>query len=420
MMVLMSFHLMVRQLVPHFIKEGTNWKHKTDELPEYWIYYYRSKIEDAFIRFEKWMHKSTGRIHWLSRTRANIISVYGKDESGASKIYDPENNHKIFAWYIEAQYDNTGNAIFYKYKPENADNLNPYSSYEANRIKIFLSHGFAQKYPERILYGNKQAIYFNQALPNQLEWMFEIVFDYGEFESRPYTSELPTNKWLARSDPFSTCTSGFEIRTYRLCRRILMFHHFDELFNPGSLTGIFEMIYSESELRTTLQSIKYTGVRIDLFTKKYSEKQLPELIFHYTEPEIGRVFNGVVQETNQNVPLGFNNTQLVDLFSEGIPGILSESDNAWFYKPNLGNGTFGKQEIVICKPTSISGAYALGDFDNDGNLNLFELQGRLAGFYEFDRNKETWSGFKPFLNIPQQGFAKFIDVDADGFPDLVS
>ncbi|MEJ7711923.1 MAG: SpvB/TcaC N-terminal domain-containing protein [Pyrinomonadaceae bacterium] len=32
--------------------------------------------------------------------------------------------------------------------------------------------------------------------------------------------------WLCRPDAFSTYRAGFEIRTSRLCRRVLMFHHF--------------------------------------------------------------------------------------------------------------------------------------------------------------------------------------------------
>ena len=34
--------------------------------------------------------------------------------------------------------------------------------------------------------------------------------------------------WPVREDPFSTYRAGFEVRTYRLCRRVLMFHHFPE------------------------------------------------------------------------------------------------------------------------------------------------------------------------------------------------
>ena len=32
--------------------------------------------------------------------------------------------------------------------------------------------------------------------------------------------------WPVRPDPFSTYRAGFEVRTYRICQRVLMFHHF--------------------------------------------------------------------------------------------------------------------------------------------------------------------------------------------------
>ena len=36
------------------------------------------------------------------------------------------------------------------------------------------------------------------------------------------------------ADPFSSYRSGFEVRTYRLCQRVLMFHHFPR---AGRLPG---------------------------------------------------------------------------------------------------------------------------------------------------------------------------------------
>lgn len=70
-------------------------------------------------------------------------------------------------------------------------------------------------------------------------WMFEVVFDYGEGH---YDEEAPDEEgrvwvdaspfaaapWPARPDPFSSYRSGFEIRTCRLRRRVLLFHHFPE------------------------------------------------------------------------------------------------------------------------------------------------------------------------------------------------
>ena len=43
----------------------------------------------------------------------------------------------------------------------------------------------------------------------------------------------PGKAWPVRDDPFSSYRSGFEVRTYRLCRRALMFHHFPNDPNVG-------------------------------------------------------------------------------------------------------------------------------------------------------------------------------------------
>jgi RHS repeat-associated protein len=203
--------------------------------------------------------------------------------------------------------------------------------------------------------------------------------------------------------------------------RILIYHHFEELAAASSLTGIFTCDFNEDSTGTTLARVSYTGVRKDLLTGIYSEKKLPELSFAYSQPQLGRSFNNVTRNTLANVPEGFNHpqTRWIDLFGEGIPGILTESAATWYYKQNCGGGEFGKQSTVIQKPSQNLGTYALGDFDNDGNLNLFSLQGRQAGYYEYNRDREQWSGFKPFKSIPQVGHTKLLDIDADGLADLV-
>ena len=408
---------------PQLVKSGGSWNQRIDENPEYWIYYFLSKYEDSFTRFEKWVNKTNGEVHWRSRSKNNIVSVYGKDSLGKTRIFDPKNSSNIFIWLLESQFDNSGNTIQYKYKEENEENIDPVVSYESSRIRQFRENGFSQKYPERILYGNTRPILPDVQIPNDNKWLFEIAFDYGQYQNRPLTSNQPQAgaKWDKRLDPFSVYNAGFEVRTYRLCKRLLIYHHFDELLIPTSLTGIFECRYNEADSGTMLNSVAYRGVRREIKSGAYSEKQLPELTFKYTEPILGKMFQGVAQETNENFPQGFNQlkTQLIDLLGEGVPGILNETANTWLYKPNLGNGSFGKQEIIIEKPSQNLGAYTLGDFDQDGNLNLFSLQGRMAGYYEYDRDKEKWSGYKTIQNIPQVGHSKFIDVNADGFPDMV-
>jgi Salmonella virulence plasmid 65kDa B protein len=88
---------------------------------------------------------------------------------------------------------------------------------------------------------------------------FEVVFDYddghyaedsadadGRVFANPVYSPPDTAKWKARIDPFSSYRAGFEVRTYRLCQRVLMFHHFpdpEELGTPDYLVRSTEFIY---------------------------------------------------------------------------------------------------------------------------------------------------------------------------------
>src|SRR6516225_8350153 len=51
--------------------------------------------------------------------------------------------------------------------------------------------------------------------------------------------------WPCRADPFSTYRSCFEIRTYRLCRRALLFHRFPEGADAEAvLTRSLDFAYS--------------------------------------------------------------------------------------------------------------------------------------------------------------------------------
>ncbi|MEX2345248.1 MAG: SpvB/TcaC N-terminal domain-containing protein [Balneolaceae bacterium] len=410
-------------LVPQLVTNGTEWVPRVDETADYFVHYYRLKREESFTRFEKWVRKDDHAIHWRARSKDNSLYIYGLDHDGKSKITDPNNKAKVFKWLLESQYDNQGNSIKVEYRAENNSGVDASLIYEKRRVKKFDSAEYNQKYPYRILYGNSAPLFPDIPEDSNNQWLFEVVFDYGQMDAQPYTTSEPQNgsTWEKRADPFSVYNPGFEIRTYRLCKRILMYHHIDELSSAASLTGIFSMNYNEKETGTTLTSVSYTGVRRDLFDNSYSEKQLPELTFSYSEPEVGNAFKGTSIESMENVPQGFNQmqTRWIDMNGGGLPGILTETDHCWYYKQNLGNGYFGKQSTVLEKPSAWLGAYSLGDFDNDGNLNLFTLQGRTAGFYEYDRDRNTWSGFQPFEMIPQTGHTSFIDVVADGFSDLI-
>src|SRR5205823_760330 len=107
--------------------------------------------------------------------------------------------------------------------------------------------------------------------------------------------------WPARNDPFSSYRAGFEVRTYRICHRVLMFHHFpgeagverdclvrstdfrysDEV-NP---TNVWNPVYS------FLHAVRQTGYRRN--NGGYDRRSLPPVEFEYTQP--------LVQDTLEEV-----------------------------------------------------------------------------------------------------------------------
>ena len=71
--------------------------------------------------------------------------------------------------------------------------------------------------------------------------------------------------------------------------------------------------------------------------------------------------------------------------ARGSPACSRESDRAWYYKPNLGGGEFGAQTMVLERPATRPGTFGFGDINRDGDTDLSQLGGRLAGLYELDR-----------------------------------
>ena len=95
--------------------------------------------------------------------------------------------------------------------------------------------------------------------------------------------------------------------------------------------------------------------------------------------------------------------QWVDLDSEGLTGVLTEQADAWYYKRNLGNGTFGPIERVAPKPSFAAlsgGRQQLLDLAGEGHLDLVQYDGPMAGFHE--RTPDGgWEGFTPFQVRPE-------------------
>ena len=98
-----------------------------------------------------------------------------------------------------------------------------------------------------------------------------MVFDYGEGhlnrlneddEGRQFVESTIEERmsWPVRQDPLSGYRAAFEVRTYRLCRRVLMFHHLtEELGAADYLVRATHFGYVESPINTVMTSVVQSG-----------------------------------------------------------------------------------------------------------------------------------------------------------------
>src|SRR5262249_35826333 len=114
----------------------------------------------------------------------------------------------------------------------------------------------------------------------------------------------------------------------------------------------------------------------------------------------------------------------VDLWSEGISGILTEQGGAWFYKYNLGSGQFSPAWPVAPKPSFTglgAGTLQLQDLEADGRKFIVVTEPPVQGAFELS-DDGSWQPFASFQNVPNIALngpdTKFIDLDGDGRSDI--
>lgn len=389
-------------------------------VPGFSIRRYRPRIEGLFARIERWTATESGDVHWRSISRDNVLTVYGKDDN--SRIFDPEDDHRIFSWLICETRDDKGNAIVYEYAEENDQNVDRTQANERNRVRT------ANRYLKRIQYGNRVSRLIEPDLTTA-GWMFEVVFDYGEHDAaNPKPGDH--GPWTCRNDPFSSYRAGFEVRTYRLCQRVLMFHHFPGELEVGvdCLVRSTDFTYSH-DVYTFLRAVTQSGYR--RHDGGYLKRSLPPVEFEYTQPVVQDTVEEVDAASLENLPIGLDGStyQWTDLHGEGIPGILTEQAGGWFYKRNLSpiaekRVEFAPLELVATRPNlALAGGQAqFMDLAGDGQPDLVVLDGPMPGFYEHD-DDEGWQPFRPFTSRLNRDTRdpnlKFVDLDGDGHADVL-
>ena len=425
-------------LVPFLEKPGADWikyiRTRTVNGITYTIKRYRPRIESAFTRIECWKNNLTGEVHWKTISAGNIHSYFGI--TAASRIEDPADTSRVFEWMLSYSHDDKGNISLFEYKKEDYTGI-PASQFEKNKT----GH-CTQLYLKKILYGNKLPWYLNDALPVETDFLFKSIFDYGEHSTAvaiPQNIDQAINTWTCRKDPFSSFRAGFEIRTYRRCRRVLMFHCFSPAELPISpyLTTSLELFYNE-DLDFTSSGKKETGFsylvkarqnghKWDAGLNAYTTKSLPETEITYQAHEWNTAVERMSDDSSVHAPAGLRdkNYLWIDLFSEGIAGMLTEQGDNWFYKSNLGNGEFSRAMTPLAKPSFTglaSETIFIEELGGDSSKYMVQLDNEPKGFFKLD-DEQDWQPMKNFssvLNIKARNSnARTIDLTGNGKGDLL-
>ncbi|WP_263981374.1 SpvB/TcaC N-terminal domain-containing protein [Streptomyces naphthomycinicus] len=363
---------------------------------------YRPRTEGAFARIERWRHRATGDTHWRVTSRSNVTSLFGRDPE--ARIADPADPaRRVYRWLLQQTADDRGNITVYEYKSEDRAGVDTTAPEERNRTHVTGRH------PKRIRYGN--------AVPGSAaDFRFEVVFDYGEHDTEAPTPD-EARPWPVRGDPFSTRRPGFELRTQRLCRRVLMFHRIPELGPRPQLVHALLLGHAEDPAATKLESLTHRGCLPAGPGLQHAD--LPALTLGYTRRTVSAA-TGTLTSEEGTVRLDGRH-QWTDLDGEGAAGILAEQGGAWYYRRNLGGGRFAPPRPVDPLPGGAAGR-ALLDLDGDGRPAVADLGGTHPGYHERTADGR-WADFTPFRRLPaldwQDPNLRFADLTGDGLPDVL-
>ncbi|HFT1740471.1 TPA: SpvB/TcaC N-terminal domain-containing protein [Vibrio vulnificus] len=363
---------------------------------------FKPRNDTSNARIEQWERE--GHQFWQVIEADGTISIYGVSES--ARIVDPVDELREFAWYLEEQVSLKGEHVQYCYVRDA----------EANSST-------SVPYLKRIRWGNNipdtQPWVGGEGQPDNIEWYFELVMDYGEHDdlsngTPAYEGTLTLEK---RKDKTFQYRAGFEIITSRLCRRAILFHHVNAQIVPVSAV-CFE--YDLSPYAAQVSSITTVYYRKD--GESYHIGSLPPLEVSW---EAFPLHSAVFSELDfGGQGLNSDQYQLVDLYGDGISGVLTREGGVYHYRRVASiRKTDNSYDVSYEEPTPVMGANGgvLKDIDGDGFLEYEIPDGPAKGFFH-QGELGKWSGFVPYNALPAEysnKHALYIDATGSGRPDLM-
>ncbi|MEN2397582.1 SpvB/TcaC N-terminal domain-containing protein [Pseudomonas halotolerans] len=368
---------------------------------------YFPRIESHFDRIEHWSSQGDEAGFWLVHSADGSLHLFGKHPT--ARRADPQDTSRIGEWLLEESLNAHGEHILYQYKTDTT----------------------AQRYLSQVSYGNFKAdahlyAWTADRLAN-VQWHFELVFDYGE-RTTAYT-EKPAyegQQWQARGDAFSSFAYGFELRTEWLCRQVLMFHRFPE--ELGAAPVLVRRLLLDYR-QTPLGYQHLSAAHDQAFGEGEAAESRPPVEFSYSAFQLAPESRG--WRRFEDMP-GLNDGrayQLVDLYGEGLPGVLHRTENGWHYREPVRASTQGNDVAygpwqtlphIPATDTATPMHQALSDFTGDGRLDWLIAQPQVSGFFTLDA-KRSWSGFATFNALAPEFFSpqgQLADLMGAGLGDL--
>jgi RHS repeat-associated protein len=383
---------------------------------------YRPRTEGLFAHITFRRSKNC----WEVKSKDGLVSHYGDDPDAPIQnpavIADPKANDgdKVFAWNLVRTRDTFGNRIDYEYKRD--------------RIKTKERH-WDQLYLRQIRY-----VEFKDASPDD-RFLISVTLNYEPSNEPEPRDEADEEDVIAtppeRGDAFSDYRAGFEIRTRKRCKSIVVETHAEK----DRRVRTYELIYLDERVTrgeveanllplngvSLLSQIRVIGHDDEQPLKENQTQELPPLEFGYArfEPEKRKY----VPLRGQSLPprsLGSPDIDLADLFGNGLPDVF-EMNGVVRYWRNRGDTTFDIPREMPDAPAGVSLAdpgVQLLDANGDGRVDLMVTTPQLSGFFStrpeglWDRRSFQRYQFAPSVNL-EDPEVQLIDMDGDGVTDAI-
>ncbi|RBL71454.1 toxin [Pseudomonas sp. MWU13-2625] len=385
---------------------------------------YWPRVEGDFALRERWQRATKTAAEppfWLIHGADGSLQVYGK--TSASRRADPDDALRVSHWLLCESMNPRGEHICFDYLADDQD-PDPIHDYRA------------QRYLRAVFYGNvsaSQHLYsWTVEDPAELDWHFHLLFDYGErtrdLTQAPVYGGDSLQLWGKRQDPFSSYGQGFELGTRRLCRQILMFHHFSR---PA---GDYPLLVRRLLLEYPPDAGPWTYNRItaahyQAFDASGAVETTPPVEFDYSPFEINKTAARLFAEENMPGIEDGQFYQCVDLYGEGVPGFLCRYDQCWYYREPLRApsgpdaityGAWSALEQIPVANRNSAARQILLDLTGDGRLDWIVAQPGISGYRTLNADR-SWAPFLPFTGMPLEFFntlSQLGDLVGDGLNSL--